>query len=115
MLKKIEEYISSRILLLKIEGTEKVSQALAVLFRRIILLMLAGSFLLFISVAIALWIGDMAESNVIGFLSLGGIYLIIFIITFIFRKSLLEKNIKNEVVRVAFEEPEKQENHGNDK
>lgn len=109
MLKKIEEYISLRILLLKVEGTERLSEALAVLFRRIILLMFIFSVIFFASVALALWIGNIINSYVIGFLILAGVHLLILIILYIFRKQLLEKNIKDEVVHTVFKEKQEKQ------
>ncbi|MFO8087815.1 MAG: hypothetical protein R6T91_08480 [Bacteroidales bacterium] len=102
MLKKLENYISSRILLLKIEGTEKLSDTLAVIFKKIILLMFLGSFVLFLSIALALWLGELFESYIIGFLLLAGIHFLLLIILFIFRKPLLERTIKDEIVQTIF-------------
>ncbi len=104
MLKKIENYISSRILLLKIQGAEKLSKAIAVLFRRIVLLLFAGSFIFFLSIAFALWIGSIYNSNLIGFLVLAGVHFLILLLLYVFRKPLLERTVKNEIVRSIFEE-----------
>lgn len=104
MLKKIENYISSRILLLKVEGTEKLSKALAVLFRRIVLLMFVGSFVFFLSIAFALWIGEIYNSNLTGFLVLAAVHLLLLLLLYVLRKPLLERTVKNEIVRSIFEE-----------
>ena len=104
MLKKLENYISSRILLLKIEGTEKVSETLAVLLKRMVLLMFTGSFLFFLSVAIGLYIGDLYNSYITGFLAVAGIHLLLLLLLYLLRKPLLEKPVKNEIVRTAFKE-----------
>ncbi|MFO7790648.1 MAG: phage holin family protein [Bacteroidales bacterium] len=108
MLKKIEDYINSRILLLKIEGTEKISETLSMLFRRIVLFIFAGFVVFFISIALALWIGNNCDSYVVGFLAIAGVNLLLLVLLFIFRKPLLEKHIKDEVVRTVFKEPENQ-------
>lgn len=102
MLKKLENYISSRILLLKIEGTEKVSKTLAVFLKRIVLLMFLSSFIFFLSVAIGLYIGDIYNSYIVGFSSVAGIHLLLLLILYLLRKPLLERPVKNEVVRTAF-------------
>lgn len=104
MLKKIENYVSSRLLLLKVEGTEKLSKALAVLFRRIVLLMFVGSFVFFLSIAFALWIGEIYNSNLTGFLVLAAVHLLILLLLYVLRKPLLERTVKNEIVRSIFEE-----------
>ena len=104
MLKKLENYISSRILLLKIEGTEKVSKTLAVLLKRIVLLMFLGSFVFFLSVAIGLYIGDLYESYIIGFSAVAVIHLLILLLLYLFRKPLIERPVKDEIVRTAFKD-----------
>lgn len=108
MLKKLENYISSRILLLKIEGTEKLSETLAVIFKQIILLMFLGSFVIFLSLALALWLGYIFDSLIIGFLLLAGIHLFILLVMYIFRKPLLEKGIKDQIVRTVFKQSDKE-------
>ncbi|MGM0612998.1 MAG: hypothetical protein ACQESM_05790 [Bacteroidota bacterium] len=104
MLKKLENYISSRILLLKIEGTERVSKTLAVLLKRIVLLMFLGSFVFFLSVAIGLYIGDLYNSYVIGFFIVAGLHLLFLLLLYLFRKPLLERPVKDEIVRTAFKD-----------
>ncbi|MFW6019208.1 MAG: hypothetical protein ACOCPM_01380 [Bacteroidales bacterium] len=104
MLKKLENYISSRILLLKIEGTEKISKTLAVLLKRIVLLMFLSSFIFFLSVAIGLYIGDIYNSYIIGFSCVAGIHLLLLLMLYLLRKPLLERPVKNEIVRTAFKD-----------
>ncbi len=102
MLEKLKDYISSRVLLLKIEGTERISEAFAVLYRKTVLVIIFFSFLFFVSIAFALWIGKIYDSNITGFLVTGAIYLLVLIVFFVFKKQLLEKNIKDDVVRSLF-------------
>ncbi|MDA3911471.1 MAG: phage holin family protein [Bacteroidales bacterium] len=102
MLKRIENYISSRILLLKVEAIEKVSDAISVVFKRIILFIIAGLVFFFASIAVAIWIGELYNSYIIGFFAIAAVYFLILIILFVFRKQLLEKNIKNDVIRTLF-------------
>ncbi|MEA1875138.1 MAG: phage holin family protein [Bacteroidota bacterium] len=108
MLKKIEEYINTRLLLVKVEATEKLTDALSVVFKRIILFIIAGLVFFFASIAAALWIGETYESYTTGFLAIAGGYLLVLIIMFIFKKQLLEKNIKNDIIRTVFQETNKQ-------
>ena len=108
MLKRIEEYISSRLLLLKVEAIEKLSDALTVVFKRIILFIIAGLAFFFATIALAIWIGELYNSYSTGFLAIAGIYFLILIVLFLFRKQLLKKNIKNDIVRTIFQDSNKQ-------
>lgn len=104
MFEKLKDYISSRVLLLKIEGAERLSNCLSVLFRNIVLVLILFCFLFFVSIAFALWIGEIYNSIITGFVITSGIYLLIFIIFLIFKKQLLERNIKDEIVRNFFKD-----------
>ncbi len=108
MLKRIEEYISTRLLLVKVEAIEKLTDALSVIFKKIILFIMVGLVFFFASIAAALWIGDVYNSYATGFLAIAGVYLLGLIIVFIFKKQLLEKNIKNDIIRTVFQDSNKQ-------
>ncbi|MFO8054939.1 MAG: phage holin family protein [Bacteroidales bacterium] len=107
MLKKFENYISSRILLLRIEGAEKLSKTLASVFTVFILLMFAGSFLFALTIAFAIWIGDIIGSYINGFLVMAGIYLLILILAYFFRKPLFERPMRNNIISNLFKEAKK--------
>ncbi len=109
MLKKLENYISSRLLLLKIDATEKISKTLAGLFKQIMLLMFCGSVVFFVSIAAALWVGEIYDSMLTGFLVMAGIHLLILIIVFVLRRPLLETPMKNRIIRIIFKESVKKE------
>jgi hypothetical protein len=80
MLENLKDYLSARVLLLKIEGTERISEVFSVLFKKTVLVLIFFSFLFFVSIALALWIGEICDSNITGFLVTGGIYLLVFIV-----------------------------------
>ncbi|MFW6352293.1 MAG: phage holin family protein [Bacteroidota bacterium] len=104
MLKKIQDYLNTRILLLRLELSERFAKSLAALFKGIVLLMLFGIFLIFASIALALWIGDVFWNSVTaGFLAMAGFYLLIALIFAIFSKPLLENPFMNRVIKTLFE------------
>ncbi len=103
MLKKIQDYLNTRILLLRLELSERFAKSLAALFKRMVLLMLFGIFLIFASIAAALWLGELWNSLPIGFLALAAFYLFIALIFWIFSKPLLESPFMNRVIKTLFE------------
>lgn len=113
MIQKFQEYLNSRLLLLRLEISEKISKTLAALLRRILLLMLFMMFLVFASIALALHLGEVMNSTVYGFLTVGGAYLVLFFLIWVFAKPLLEKPFMDQVIKILFEKKhEKEEDPG---
>jgi|AntRauTorcE11898_2_1112593.scaffolds.fasta_scaffold00742_15 hypothetical protein len=103
MLKKIQDYLNTKILLMRLEVSERVAKTLAILFRSIILLMLFGIFFIFASIAASLYIGEFYGSMAIGFLAVSAVYLLLALILWIFNKPLLEHPFMNQIIKVLFE------------
>lgn len=111
MIQKIQEYLNQRLLLLRLEVTEKLSKALAAFIKHCVLLVLFTIFFVFASIALALYIGEIFDSDVLGFLTVGGGFLVLFILAFLMRKPLIEKPFVNKIIRILFEKNhEKEEN-----
>lgn len=103
MLDQLKEYLATRLLLLKMDVTEKLSEAFALLFQRIVLALFSVVFTFFFSVAIALYIGQYYESMALGFLWVAAFHLVVLLILFIFRRRLLQQPIEDEIIQIAFQ------------
>ena len=115
---KIEEYILSRLLLLKLEATDKASKLISILVISLVFSSLAILFLFFFSFAAALFMGDLLGNSKYGFAFISLLYLLILIFVFIFRKSIIQKPILDWTVKYLFkkdndttENEEKQEHN----
>lgn len=71
-------------------GFKISSRALALMFKIFALTLFLSLSLLFLSFAAAFAIGDCLESNMLGFLIIGGVYIILTLVIYIFRKSLID-------------------------
>jgi hypothetical protein len=109
MLKKIEDYINTRILLLRLEVSERIAKALATLYTKVVLLMLFGIFFFFASIAIGFYVGEELRSLPLGFGIVAAFYFILAIIFTAFHKSLLETPFMNRIIKVLFEQKEEDE------
>ncbi len=103
MIKKLQDYINSRILLMRLEVSERFAKALALLFKNIVVLVFFGIFFLFASMAAAFWIGESVRSIPVGFAAVAAFYLAVTLILFVFRKPLIENPFMNKVIRILFE------------
>jgi len=112
MIQKFQEYLNSRLLLLRLEISEKISKTLAALLRRILLLMLFMLFVVFASIALALHLGEIMNSTVYGFLTVGGGFLVLFFLIWILAKPLLEKPFMDQVIKILFEKKHEKEDPG---
>jgi uncharacterized membrane protein YqjE len=91
-------YVETRLELLKYEIKEDIAKAMARLMLVLLTAMLFTFFLLFISVSIALWIGE-EVGTIAGFGIVAGFYFVLMLLIVVFRdsinKSLEEKIRKN--------------------
>jgi len=106
MFKKIQDYINTRILLLRLEVSERFAKALATLYTKVVLLMLFGIFFFFASIAIGFIVGEELRSLPMGFGIVAAFYFVLALIFTLFSKSLLETPFMNRIINVLFESKE---------
>jgi hypothetical protein len=99
----IEKYLHNRLLLIKLQLTEKVSKLAAVIFTGLILAALSFFILLFVSIMAGYYFADLTGSNYSGFGIVAAFYLILLIIIILLRKKVLQKNIINMMIGIMFE------------
>lgn len=112
MIQKFQEYLNSRLLLLRLEVSEKISKTLAAFLRRIVLLMLFMLFLVFGAIALSLYLGDVMDNTTLGFLIVSGAFLVLFFLGLALSKPLLEKPFMNQAIRILFEKKNEQNDTG---
>lgn len=95
----LKEYISTRFEILQLEAIDKVSLIGAVGSFGFIVSMIAVLFFLFGSIALGFYIGELFNSNSIGFAILSGIYLLILIILFTLKKKLFNVRLRNIIIK----------------
>lgn len=88
---KIAEYIDTRIQLVKLELVERVSKVLSFFIFIIACFLLVLPMLLFMSMATAEFFADVMGSRSGGYFLITGIYLLLMIVLYIFRKPFIRK------------------------
>lgn len=61
-------------------------------------------FLLFASIALALYLAQVMDSNVLGFLTVGGIYLVLILIAYFIKDKIVEGNVLEKFSGIFFNE-----------
>ncbi|OQX79518.1 MAG: hypothetical protein B6D61_03390 [Bacteroidetes bacterium 4484_249] len=99
---KFEEYIVTRLLLLKMEVTDNASKLISIIVVSLVFASISLLFLFFISFAVALFVGDLLGNIKYGFAFVSLLYLLLLIFVFIFRKRIIQKPILDWTVKYLF-------------
>jgi len=109
----IEGYIQDRLLLLKLQTAEKTARLAGVLFTGIVLALLGFFVLLFLSIMGGYFFASLTGSLYLGFGIVAFFYLLLFTLTVIFRKVLVEKWVADTIVKIFFEKEKEENNEAN--
>lgn len=97
LLEKAMQYSKTSIELLKLEALNKVASAAGSLLNRLILSVAVLVFILFLSVAAALWLGQLLGEVYYGFLLVAAFYGIVWVVLLLMR-STIKKWVSNSVI-----------------
>lgn len=102
IVKKIIEHTDTRIEYTKVVLTEKVANIAAKMAGVLLLLVLFLLFYFFFLIGVAYFIGNRLGSLTLGFLTVAGFHLLLFIIVALFKNAIIEHPIKNSLVKQLF-------------
>jgi uncharacterized membrane protein YqjE len=91
LVENLTGYVEARVKLLKLEVREEVARVVTQGLLLAVFMLIAFLMLVFISIAVALFINQYTAHSYVGFLTVAGLYLLVFILTFSFRKQLHKK------------------------
>ena len=103
---KAEKYSKTSIDLMKLIAIDKTSDIISSLAVVFSISLIVALFTLFINIGVSLLIGKMLHNYYLGFFIVSGFYLILAIIIFIFRKTLIKIPIDNLIVLKLLKEKE---------
>jgi hypothetical protein len=87
--KKIKQYIQHRILLFRLQATDKASTVAATLITTSVIMVTALFLLIFASITAGYWLADLTGSLTAGFGIVALFYLVVFVLViFFFRKNM---------------------------
>lgn len=110
---QLDQYVQDRILLLKLQMVEKVSQLIALLFTGLTLALLAFFILLFVSIMAGYYFANIAGSLYIGFGIVSLFYIIIFVLIVTLRKKVIEKHIIDAVIKIFMDKSDSDDDDKN--
>ncbi len=99
LLFKSKEYINTRIDLFKLKSINKASSVFSITASALVLAGIFLMILLFVSIALALYLGSLLGAAHYGFFIVAGIYLVAGLILFAFRKEIMKTPFSNWLIR----------------
>jgi hypothetical protein len=107
----IKRYLQDKLLLLKLQLTEKIAKLISVMFACLMIAVLIFFIILFLSIMAGFYFASLTGSNFWGFGIVAAFYLILIIIIIILRKKVLQKSIINMIIAVMFEKTKEEHEH----
>jgi len=99
LFENVEQYSKTSFELYKHKAIYEIASLSSSLSVRFILVIVVTLVSLFVSIGIALWLGDVLKKNYYGFFIVALIYVSIWILLFLFKKKLIREPINNMVIK----------------
>ncbi len=99
----VEEYVDDRVLLFKLQASEKVARLVSRMYILFILGILLFVVLLIITVIVGYFLAFLTDNFIIGFGIVGIVYLALILVLYQMHKRFLGKRVMNAVVKTLFE------------
>jgi hypothetical protein len=96
---KAEEYGHSSLELVKLKSVKVSAKTTGMIGTQFILGTVIVLFLITLSMGVSFWLGDILDSVYLGFLCVAGFYLLLTIVLYIFRDSLIQRPIENGIIK----------------
>src|SRR5205809_73195 len=98
--KRLKQYIDQRILLFRLQVTEKITRIAATLITAIVLTVIGVFLLIFISITAGLWLGEIMGSNAAGFGIVALFYFVVFLFVILFLRKILQNFFINKFIHL---------------
>jgi membrane protein implicated in regulation of membrane protease activity len=102
MIDLLRKYIDNRIQLIKLELISALANVAAGLISSFLLLGMGLIFLIMFNFALAFYLGSLFENQALGFLVVGLIYVLFFVLYYYFFRNTVDKKVKDKIVKTIF-------------
>lgn len=101
---RVEQYVLTSVELYKLKALQKVAEVATSLITSFLLAIFGLLFLLFVSIGLAVYLGEVMGRIHYGFMIVAGIYLLFSIIVYILRAQVLKDKVNTFIVRKIFKD-----------
>ena len=98
-LRNSKEYAETRLNILVLDGQEKIAKTAAGFITGAVLLVIGVFLLFFLSIGTAWYFGEMMGHSFFGFFAVAGFYLLVGILTYVFRQQWIYLPITNSMIQ----------------
>jgi ABC-type multidrug transport system permease subunit len=99
----VEQYVRDRLLLFRLQATEKASHLIALMVSGILIGMVGFFIMIFLSIMAGYYFSEITGSLFYGFGIITLFYIVLFVVLLLFRKKYLHKWIVDTVVRIVMD------------
>ena len=101
----IQEYVEVRTELAKLQGIRILSRSFSMLMVGFIVILMSLFILFFLGLAFAWWIAAISGSQVIGFTSAAGVFLLLLVLAILFRRPLFQNPLIRLFIQESVDDP----------
>jgi ABC-type multidrug transport system permease subunit len=101
LLEKAEDYGKTSLELIKLKALDKTSDIISSFIPHSVVFVLIASFMIFLNLGLAFWLGEILGETYYGFFVIAGFYIFAGIVFRIFFQNRLRKNICNSIIKQA--------------
>ncbi len=98
----VQAYIENRLNYLKLDAFKKTMLGITALIKIIVICVLGLISFFFLSIAIAIWLGETLGNPSYGYLIVGGFYILLIVLVLLFAKKIIEKLVLQKFAKLFF-------------
>ena len=99
LLERASEYGKTSLELVKLKTLDKTTDIVSSLVPHSVVIILIASFMLFLNLGIALWLGDILGKTFYGFFVVAGFYILVGIVIHLFMHKWIKKLVGNYIIK----------------
>lgn len=104
---RAEDYVKTSFELYKLKTISKTAEVVSTFVSRGAVLIVLSMFLVFVSIGLALWLGDLLGKTYLGFFCVAAFYIVLGGVLFYFLHQYIKRQISNSIISEVFNK-----NHG---
>lgn len=99
LFERVESYIKINLQIYKLRFVEVAAETASSVMANILIAIIAIMFFMLLNVGIAIWLGSLLDSPSHGYFMLSGVYLLMLILLWSFRKNMFKKSVTGGIIK----------------
>ena len=104
IIQHVEKYVSTTVELYKLKAYQKVAEIATTVITSVLMAFFGILFLIFVSIGLAVYLGEIMGRMHYGFMIVAGIYLLLAVIIYMLSKKVLKDKFNTMIVRKIFKD-----------